>query len=208
MSSLAASRVIGSLTLFMALALTAVPLEAHAQRDREAASVDRLIEQLRPGGPTRGIRMPSEPSAPAAAASPSMASPSMTPPAPDSRRSRRQGEPGTASIRVRFATGSAALSPQAEQSLDALGRALASGELATYRFRIEGHTDRAGSAELNQALSEKRAEAVRDYLVGKHAIAASRLDVVGRGEDEPEVATADETPDPRNRRVRVVNLGG
>jgi len=178
-------------------ALLGMPLGAQAQRD---PGVDRLIEQLRPG-PSRGIRMPNEP----AAADPPVSS-ATTAPGPTARR-RPQAEAGTAAIRVRFATGSATLSPEAERSLDVLGRALASGELAAYRFRIEGHTDRVGSAALNQTLSERRAAAVRDYLGSRHGIAPSRLEVVGRGEDEPEVATADETPDPRNRRVRVVNLG-
>jgi len=176
--------------------LLCAPVDAHAQRD---PAVDRLIEQLRPG-PPRGIRMPSEPPT----TDVSGAAPATTAPA---GRRRPQAEAGTAAIRVRFATGSATLSPEAERSLDILGRALASGELAAYRFRIEGHTDRVGSTAINQALSERRAAAVRDYLGSRHGIAAARLEVVGRGEDEPEVATADEIPDPRNRRVRVVNLG-
>lgn len=173
--------------------LAGAPLGASAQRDREARATDQLIEQLRPADP-RGIRLPSEPPA--------------TPPPASTAANRRPAEPqGVASIRVRFATGSAALSPEAERNLDALGRALSSGALATYRFRIEGHTDRVGTNATNQDLSERRAAAVRDYLTAKHGIAATRLDTVGRGEDDPEVATADEIPDARNRRVRVVNLG-
>lgn len=68
---------------------------------------------------------------------------------------------------------------------------------------IEGHTDSVGSDATNQALSEKRAAAVRDYLVSRN-IAADRMTVTGLGETTP-VATND-TPAGRqqNRRVELV----
>jgi len=68
---------------------------------------------------------------------------------------------------------------------------------------IEGHTDSVGSDALNQALSEKRAAAVRDYLVSR-GLAANRMTVTGLGETTP-VATND-TPAGRqqNRRVELV----
>lgn len=52
---------------------------------------------------------------------------------------------------------------------------------------ITGHTDRIGSAEYNQKLSEKRATDVKDYLVSQ-GVDASRLQVVAKGESEPVVA--------------------
>jgi OOP family OmpA-OmpF porin len=51
---------------------------------------------------------------------------------------------------------------------------------------VTGHTDRIGKDAYNQALSERRAEAVRDYLVGK-GVDSSRVQAVGRGEAEPVV---------------------
>jgi outer membrane protein OmpA-like peptidoglycan-associated protein len=68
---------------------------------------------------------------------------------------------------------------------------------------IEGHTDSVGSDALNQSLSEKRAAAVRDYLVSR-GIPAGRMTVTGLGETTP-VATND-TPAGRqqNRRVELV----
>ena len=86
-------------------------------------------------------------------------------------------------------------------------RAFAAPELAGSRFRIEGHTDTVGSERLNQALSERRAEAVRDDLVRRHGIAAARLETVGFGETSLLVPTPDGTAEPRNRRVQVINLG-
>jgi OOP family OmpA-OmpF porin len=52
---------------------------------------------------------------------------------------------------------------------------------------ITGHTDRIGSTEYNQKLSEKRATDVKDYLVSQ-GVDASRLQVVGKGESEPVAA--------------------
>ncbi len=111
------------------------------------------------------------------------------------------------SLMVVFATGSAALTPRAEAVLASLARALASPDLAASRFRIEGHTDTVGGSALNQALSERRAEAVRDYLVRQHGIMPSRLEVIGFGETMPLVPTPDERSETRNRRVQVINLG-
>jgi outer membrane protein OmpA-like peptidoglycan-associated protein len=110
-------------------------------------------------------------------------------------------------LTVNFANGSADLTPDAIHTLDELGRALASKDLASYRFRIEGHTDTVGSRDYNRALSERRAEAVVDYVAKKFSVDASRLQAVGMGEDGPLVPTPPQTPEPRNRRVQVINLG-
>jgi outer membrane protein OmpA-like peptidoglycan-associated protein len=67
---------------------------------------------------------------------------------------------------------------------------------------IIGHTDRVGSQQHNDALSLRRAERCRDELL-KLRIPKVRISVAGRGEREPEVATADEVAEPRNRRVEI-----
>lgn len=74
------------------------------------------------------------------------------------------------------------------------------------RLRIEGHTDNVGPADVNQRLSEERARAVVDYLVGTKGIAADRLEAVGHGAARP--AADNETPEGRqtNRRVELVVL--
>ena len=68
---------------------------------------------------------------------------------------------------------------------------------------VTGHTDRQGSLEANDALSLKRAEAVRELLIGQ-GFKAELIDAVGRGEREPVVPTEDEVVEPRNRRAEVV----
>lgn len=115
--------------------------------------------------------------------------------------------PPSIDLTVTFATGSVAITPTGERVLAELGQALASPELARYRFRIEGHTDTVGDARMNQGLSERRAAAVATWLVGRYRIAPDRLEAVGLGESAPLIPTPDNTPEQRNRRVRVVNLG-
>ena len=96
----------------------------------------------------------------------------------------------------------------AVQVLDNLGQALGSAQLAAYRFRVEGHTDTVGPGAMNQDLSERRAAAVRDFLVQRHGLAAGRIEAAGLGEQQLLVPTPDEVPEPRNRRVQVINIGG
>ena len=119
-----------------------------------------------------------------------------------------RGSAPAVNLNVDFATGSAELSPTARAMLDSLGRALTDPTLARDRFRIEGHTDTVGSAAVNQTLSEQRARRVAEYLEDKFAIPPARLQPVGVGEQDLLVPTPPQTPEARNRRVRVVNEGG
>ena len=68
---------------------------------------------------------------------------------------------------------------------------------------VIGHTDRVGSDAFNDALSRQRAEVVRRALVAR-GVAAESIVVVGRGEREPIVATADGVAEARNRRVEIL----
>lgn len=67
---------------------------------------------------------------------------------------------------------------------------------------VIGHTDRVGPQRVNDRLSVRRAEVVRDALVAI-GVPVEKIAVVGRGEREPAVATADEVPEPRNRRAEI-----
>ena len=67
---------------------------------------------------------------------------------------------------------------------------------------VIGHTDRVGAVEYNDTLSLRRAERVRRDFVDR-GIPDSAINVAGRGEREPIVATADEVSEPRNRRVEI-----
>ena len=89
-------------------------------------------------------------------------------------------------------------------TLDEIGTMLQEHE--DLRLRIEGHTDSTGEDEANLGLSERRAEAVRDFLAEAYGIEASRLEVQGLGETKP--IDDNETPEGRqnNRRVELVKL--
>jgi OmpA-OmpF porin, OOP family len=183
-------------------------------------SADSIIAALKPGGnlvsgSTRGIKLGG--SAPAAQA-PSVARPVSTSPAPRPQVAHGAAAPAQAeasapvagpsvNLTVNFPTGSAELTPSARASLDALGKALASNDLANFRFRIEGHTDNVGSREENLSLSQRRAEAVVSYLASQFNVAPTRLEAVGMGQEQPLVSTPPQTPEARNRRVQVINLG-
>jgi OOP family OmpA-OmpF porin len=56
---------------------------------------------------------------------------------------------------------------------------------------VEGHTDRLGTADYNQRLSLRRAEAVKAYLVSSGGFLADKVKVVGKGESSPVTRTAD-----------------
>jgi peptidoglycan-associated lipoprotein len=74
---------------------------------------------------------------------------------------------------------------------------------ASVRATIEGHADLRGTNQYNLSLGERRANAVRDYLGGL-GIAADRLVVVSKGEEEP-LCTEDSEPcHQRNRRGHAV----
>ena len=67
---------------------------------------------------------------------------------------------------------------------------------------VIGHTDRVGTQQFNDRLSLQRAERVRAELI-KLGIEEARIQIAGRGERELLVPTADEVPEPRNRRVEI-----
>lgn len=67
---------------------------------------------------------------------------------------------------------------------------------------VIGHTDRVGGVDFNDRLSLQRAGTVRDLLVAA-GIPREAISVVGRGERQPVVITADGVAEPRNRRVEI-----
>lgn len=107
---------------------------------------------------------------------------------------------------VFFASGQAVLLPEAKHSLVKLVTALKK-EYTGKPIRIEGYTDsdpiRKSHWKSNVELSEKRAEAVRDYLVSK-GVSPERFNIEGLGDAKPK----SRTDKARNRRVELVVLTG
>jgi outer membrane protein OmpA-like peptidoglycan-associated protein len=106
---------------------------------------------------------------------------------------------------VLFATNSARIRPESTPTLLEIGTMLQ--ENPDLRIAIEGHTDSEGTTEFNQDLSERRAAAVKAYLVTEMRIDAARLQAMGFGESSP--VASNETPEGRaqNRRVDLVRVG-
>jgi outer membrane protein OmpA-like peptidoglycan-associated protein len=71
------------------------------------------------------------------------------------------------------------------------------------RITATGHADRSGPENYNMALSLRRANAVKDALV-RDGVPATAISVVGKGESQPLVPTADGVREPQNRRVEIV----
>lgn len=99
-----------------------------------------------------------------------------------------------------FQEGGNALTP--ESQADFARVRVETVERSAAEVMVIGHTDRVGSVSANDALSLKRAEAVRSLLV-EAGIPAEQLEVAGRGEREPLVPTADEVAEAKNRRVEI-----
>jgi outer membrane protein OmpA-like peptidoglycan-associated protein len=105
------------------------------------------------------------------------------------------------SSKVLFAYDKSNLSDEAKTSLDKLVRVLNS--YPDTDIELQGHTDSKGSEEYNQALSERRANSVSDYLVGQ-GIAKSRLTIKGFGETVPKYTNDTADGRTQNRRVEFL----
>jgi outer membrane protein OmpA-like peptidoglycan-associated protein len=105
---------------------------------------------------------------------------------------------------VLFATGKYTLRPDAREKL-----AKMAGVLLTYpnlKLEIDGYTDSTGSESVNQELSEKRADAVRDYLA-QQGVPVSSMTPVGMGASNPVASNDTAAGRKQNRRVEVVITG-
>lgn len=102
---------------------------------------------------------------------------------------------------VTYDTGSAVLKPQAMAALDKLAGTM--GDYNATVIHVVGHTDSVGSPQSNQSLSERRAASVASYLISR-GVPAQRMREEGRGERELLIRTADNSNEPRNRRVDIV----
>jgi outer membrane protein OmpA-like peptidoglycan-associated protein len=100
-----------------------------------------------------------------------------------------------------FATGKSDLTGGAGPNLDKLAAFL--GEYQDRTVLIEGHTDSVGREESNYFLSQRRADSVKSYLVGR-GVQANRLTTSGMGQGSPVASNDSATGRQQNRRVEVI----
>lgn len=99
---------------------------------------------------------------------------------------------------VEFESGSATLTPLGLGILDDMAGVLKS--VGDKPVTITGHTDNVGNPDANLALSNQRAKAVKEYLIGRN-IDAARISIAGKGDIDP--IASNDTPDGRTRNRRI-----
>lgn len=104
---------------------------------------------------------------------------------------------------VNFDTGKASLRPESFARLDTIVEYMAHKPRS--RIEISGHTDNQGNPKANQALSEKRAKAVREYLISK-GVEGGRIEAVGYGDQRPIDGNETESGRQENRRIEATEL--
>jgi outer membrane protein OmpA-like peptidoglycan-associated protein len=116
-------------------------------------------------------------------------------------KEEQRGSVITLSGSVLFRTNQAALLPGAQTRLDDVATALMSAKERT--VVVEGHTDSRGKPDANLALSQRRAEAVRSYLVSR-GYPAEKIEARGIGQERPIAENASAEGRANNRRVEIV----
>src|SRR3954468_393305 len=118
-----------------------------------------------------------------------------------STRSEQRGLIVTLNGGILFDTGKTTLKPGAKSTLSKIAKQLQTDP--SLKIAVEGHTDNVGGTAMNQALSEKRANAVRDYLVSA-GISADHITADGKGEESPIATNKTAAGRQQNRRVELV----
>ena len=149
----------------------------------------------RPSRPAPTLLPPSRPVAPTTPAG------AIAPPPAAPLGGGAGAAPGAVALQdVQFELDRATLLPQALRVLDAAAAALLSDP--ALRLRIEGHTCEFGTNEYNVALGQRRAHAVRDYLVSR-GVGAERLETLSLGEERPKHDLRTEATRALNRRAEL-----
>lgn len=104
---------------------------------------------------------------------------------------------------VNFDTGKSTVRPESYPRLDSVVEYMTHKKNS--RIEISGHTDNVGNARANQALSEERASACRDYLISK-GIAGVRIKAVGYGDVRPVAPNDTDEGRAANRRIEATEL--
>ncbi len=110
-------------------------------------------------------------------------------------------EKGRVTLNVEFDTDKSIVKKQYDEEIGKLASVMK--KYKDLKIVIEGHTDNVGTAKYNQKLSERRAEAVKKYLVEKFGVEPSRLSAKGYGLTKPVASNATKEGRQKNRRVEA-----
>jgi outer membrane protein OmpA-like peptidoglycan-associated protein len=107
-------------------------------------------------------------------------------------------------LEINFEYNSATIGAKATSQVKALGQALTSPDLKGATFAVAGYTDAKGSETYNQGLSERRADAVKQFLQENYGIEGDKLVTAGYG--KAQLKNSSNPFAAENRRVQVINL--
>ena len=192
------------------LATAATLSLASAALAQATPDADAIANALKPKGVTRSLSLNKLPPTPVerenAAFVETLQAPHakpMTGPEREKLAAVSTGRP-TIDLDVPFDFNSATIGPKAMPVVKNLGAALSRPEFRGGTFMIAGHTDAKGADTVNQSLSERRAEAVKRYIVTNYGVPAANLITVGYGKTKLKDA-ANPLGD-ANRRVQATNI--
>ena len=106
-----------------------------------------------------------------------------------------------ANTTVQFGSGKATLTKSDQQMLDEFAQQI--NQQKHYIVQVQGFTDAVGSAEYNNQLSRRRADAVIQYLAAKHNVPPYRVYIIGLGKENPVAENKNAAGRAKNRRVDV-----
>lgn len=122
------------------------------------------------------------------------------PPVKKEEVERIEKELSMQAVSIRFAIGKSVLHPASFPSLDKVVKLM--NEYPFSKFRVEGHTDDSGNRDKNIALSQHRAEAIKQYFISK-GIEGDRIHTQGYGPDRPIAENKSATGRAKNRRSEI-----
>ena len=194
-------------TCAMITGTVALATDAQNSRAEELIKADQILNALVPGAAvTRSLSGPRPETPEQTNFLASLRNRAANSLAPDERQKLATFATGKPSIDVsiKFDYNSDKIGPAATPATQEVGKALVSPKLAGGTFMVAGHTDGKGSDLYNQNLSERRAEAVKTYLVMHYKIPAANLLAVGYGKTT--LKNVDNPFASENRRVQIVNM--
>jgi outer membrane protein OmpA-like peptidoglycan-associated protein len=106
---------------------------------------------------------------------------------------------------VTFDPDSSVIRPQSYQTIGRIADALSDLKLLHYTFLVIDHTEAAGRRDANLTLSQRRADAIRETLIGAFKISSKRLQALGLGEEQ--LQDTSRPASPANVRAQIVTVG-